>query len=76
MQEVLRSVKPPFCLAVPVCSYMANSRNGLGRPRLTAAVAALLFPQQEAVVRTQQSAELRLLVTDNDDPGAPLGGRP
>ena len=71
MQEVPRSAAPPSIVDV-----LLSFTGGKIKPRLTAAVAALLFPQQEAVVRTQQSAELRLLVTDNDDPGAPLGGRP
>ena len=42
------------------------------QPRLKAANVALLFPEQEATMRAQGSAELRLLVTDNDGAGAPL----
>ena len=49
---------------------LASMRGSL-QPRLSAAAGALLFPQQEAAIRAQRSAELRLLVINSDGTGAP-----
>ena len=56
--------------------WLAAKHNGSLQPRLSAAAGALLFPQQEATVRAQRSAELRLLVINSDGTGASYRDRP